>query len=405
MPWGVQMDLTYSKQHQELQAEIRAFIREKGHLSPRYGGGRKRPDQQELDWQGLLLERGYFARNVPREYGGFGAPADVLETAIIAEELSRGGVSPGLLNVGNLIVVPSFLELGTQEQCEKWVQPTLTGEVFWCIGNSEPGSGSDMANAKTTAVLDGDDFVINGQKIWTSSAHYADMCFLLCRTEPDAPKHKGLSYLLVPMDTPGIDVRPLYTMTERSEFNETFFTDVRVPADQIVMGRGDGWKVAIASLKHERVMLGDPNKQLQRFHAIRELMQNTEVDGTAIFDMPEYRSRLLTLQAEVLAAKFHHMRLLTLADRGEDPGIPGLVQKIYGTTLNHKLSALAVDVLGEAGLAYDPHEVGDDDTATTWHIDYMYDIGLIIGGGTSQIQKNIISERGLGMPREPKPAK
>lgn len=395
------MDLTYSPQHQELQAEIRAFVREKGHLSPKYGGGRKRPDRQELDWQGLLLERGYIARTVPKAYGGYGAAPDILETAIIAEELSRGGVSPGLLNVGILIVVPSFLELGTREQCEQWIRPTLTGEIFWCIGNSEPGSGSDMANARTSAVLDGDDFVINGQKIWTSSAHYADMMFLLCRTEPDAPKHKGLSYLLVPMETPGIDVRPLYTMTERAEFNETFLTDVRVPADQIVMGRGDGWKVAIASLKHERVMLGDPNKQLQRIHAIRELMRTTEIDGTAIIDIPEFRSRLLGLQAEVLAAKFHHLRLLTLHDRGEDPGLPGLVQKLYGTTLNHKLSALAVDVLGEAGLPYDPHEVGDDDPATTWQIDYMYDIGLIIGGGTSQIQKNIISERGLGMPREP----
>lgn len=395
------MDLTYSKKHQELQAEIRAFVKEKGHLSPMFGGGRKRPDQQELDWQGMLLEHGYFARTVPKEYGGFGADSDVLETAIIAEELSRGGVSPGLLNVGNMIIVPSFLELGSKEQCEKWIKATLTGEIVWCLGNSEPGSGSDMANAQTKAIEDGDDFVINGQKIWTSSAHYADMMFLLCRTEPDAPKHQGLSYLMFPMDTPGIEVRPLVTMTERAEFNEVFLTDVRVPMDQIVVGRGAGWKVAIASLKHERVMLGDPNKQLQRFHSIKELMQNTKINGTPIIEMPEYNDRLMRLQAEVIAAKYHHMRVLTMHDKKEDPGIPGLIQKIYGTTLNHKLSSLAVDVLGEAGLAYDPHEVGDDDQATTWHIDYMYDIGLIIGGGTSQIQKNIISERGLGMPREP----
>jgi alkylation response protein AidB-like acyl-CoA dehydrogenase len=228
------------------------------------------------------------------------------------------------------------------------------------------------------------------------------MMFLLCRTEAEAPKHKGLSYLLVPMDTDGIEVRPLVTMTERPEFNETFLTDVRVPMDQIVMGRGDGWKVAIASLKHERVMLGDPNKQLQRLHGIREMMRETVIDGVAVMDLPEYRDRLLRLQAEVLAAKFHNMRLLTLHDRGEEPGIPGLIQKLYGTTLNHKLSALAIDVLGEAGLPYEPHEFGENDPATAWQIDYMYDIGLIIGGGTSQIQKNIISERGLGMPREPK---
>ncbi len=394
------MDLNYSRKHQALQREVRAFIEEKGHLSPRFGGGRKRPDRQTLDWQQLLLERGYIARTVPRAYGGFGAEPDVLETAIIADEFSKAGVSPGLLNQGVLIVVPSLLELGTKEQCERWVKPTLTGDVIWCIGNSEPEAGSDMANARTRAVVDGEEFVVNGHKIWTSSAHYADVMLLLCRTEPDAPKHKGLTYLIVPMDSPGIRVQPLVTMTERAEFNETFLTDVRVPVDQTVMGRGNGWKVAIASLKHERVMLGDPNKQLQRFHNILKLMRETATGGVRIIDMPEYRERLSRLQAEVLAAKFHHLRLLTLHSRGEEPGIAGLVQKVYGTVLNHKLSALAIDVLGEAGLLYDPHEVTEDDPATTWQIDYMYDIGLIIGGGTSQIQKNIIGERGLGMPRE-----
>jgi alkylation response protein AidB-like acyl-CoA dehydrogenase len=398
------MDLTYSTKHQQLRAEIRAFIAEHGHRSPRFGGGRKRPDRQMLDWQALMLEHGYVARTVPRQYGGFGAEPDVLEQAIIADEISAAGISPGFLDVGGLIVAPSLLELGTPEQCERWIRPTLTGEMIWCIGNSEPGSGSDMAAARTRAVIDGDNFVINGQKIWTSSAHFADMMFLLCRTEPEAPKHKGLSYLLVPMDSPGIEVRPLVTMTERPEFNETFLTDVRVPTDQIVLGRGDGWRVAIASLKHERVMLGDPNKQLQRIHRIEALMRETAIAGVPAIEMAEYRDRLLRLQGEVLAAKFHHMRLLTRYDSGEDPGIAGLVVKYFATTLNHKLSALAVDVLGEAGLAYDPHEVAEDDAATTWQIDYMYDIGLIIGGGTSQIQKNIISERGLAMPREPKAA-
>lgn len=399
------MNLTYSKKHQKLQQEIRDFIENYGHLSPRYGGGRKKPDEKELNWQRLLLERGYFARTVPTEYGGFGAEPDILETAIIANELSLAGVSPGLLNQGNLIVVPPLLELGTHEQCLEWVKRTLTGEVIWCIGNSEPGSGSDMANAQTKAVVDGNEFVINGQKIWTSSAHYADMMFLLCRTEPDQPKHKGLSYLLVPMDSEGIEVRPLVTMTERPEFNETFLTDVRVPTDQIVMQRGDGWKVAIASLKHERLMLGDPNKQLQRFQSILKMMKELEINGTRFIDHPLYRDRLAKLQAEVLAAKLHNMRLNSLEDKGRETGVAGYVVKYYGTLLNHKLSALAVDILGEAGVPYDPHEVAEDDIQTTWQIDYMYDIGLIIGGGTSQIQKNIISERGLGMPKDKVPAK
>lgn len=399
------MDLSYSKKHQKLQKEIRSFVEEYRHLSPRYGGGRKKPSQKELNWQKMLLERGYIARTVPKEYGGFGADPDILETAIIANELSVAGVSPGLLNQGVLIVVPSLLELGTKEQCEEWVERTLTGEIIWCIGNSEPGSGSDMANTQTKAVVDGNDFMINGQKIWTSSAHYADMMLLLCRTEPDKPKHKGLSYLLVPMTSQGIDVRPLVTMTERPEFNETFLTDVRVPVDQILMQRGDGWKVAISSLKHERLMLGDPNKQLQRFQSILKMMSENKLNGTRFIDLPVYRDRLAKLQAEVLAAKFHNMRLMTLEDEGREPGVTGLIVKYYGTLLNHKLSALAIDILGELGLPYDPHEVTEDDVQTTWQIDYMYDIGLIIGGGTSQIQKNIIAERGLGMPKEKVSAK
>jgi alkylation response protein AidB-like acyl-CoA dehydrogenase len=310
-------------------------------------------------------------------------------------------VSPGLLNQGVLIIVPTLLELGTPEQCRTWVRRTLTGEVIWCMGNSEPGAGSDMANAQTRATVEGGEFVVNGHKIWTSSAHYADVMLLLCRTEPAAPKHKGLTYLIVPMDSPGVTVQPLVTMTERAEFNETFLDNVRVPLDQTLKGRGEGWAVAISSLKYERVMLGDPNKQLQRLHGILALMRETLIGGTPAIDIPEYRDRLSRLQAEVLAAKYHHLRLLTLHGNGEEPGLAGLVQKLYGTTLNHKLSALAVDVLGEAGLTYEPHEAEPDDVATNWQIDYMYDIGLIIGGGTSQIQKNIIGERGLGMPREP----
>jgi alkylation response protein AidB-like acyl-CoA dehydrogenase len=396
------MDLAYSDRHKLLRSEIREFIAKEGHRSPKFGGGRKRPDQQALDWQKLLLERGYFGRTIPVEYGGFGADPDVLETAIIADELSRAGIFPGIMNQGISMLIPTLLEVGTEEQRKRWIKPTLYGDIIWCQGYSEPGSGSDLANAQTRAVVDGDDFVINGQKIWTSSAHFSDMMFLLCRTEADASKHRGLSYLLVPMDAPGIEVRPLVSMTERAEFNETFFTDVRVPTDQIVMGRGDGWKVANITLKHERMLLGDANKHLQRFHRIENLLKETEVDGIALIDMPEYRDRLARLQGEVLASKFHHLRLLTEQHKGEDSGVKRMIVKYFGTVLAHKLSALAIDALGEAGLPFDPRdEAKEDDDATTWQIDYMYDIGLIIGGGTSQIQKNIISERGLGMPREP----
>ena len=396
------MDLSYGPKYRSLQTEVRGFIEKHGHGSPRTGGGRKRPDRRALDWQGLLLEHGYVARAVPKEYGGFGLPLDVMELAIIADAFAKAGVSAGIMNQGISMLVPTLLEVGTPEQCARWIAPTIRGDIIWCQGYSEPDSGSDLAAARTHARIEEGNFVINGQKIWTSSAHFSDMMFLLCRTETDKPKHTGMSYLLLPMDSPGIEVRPLVTMTGRAEFNETFFTEVRVPLDQIVMGRGEGWRVANITLKHERQMLGDPNKLSHRYARLVELMERTTLDGVRCMDVPEYRERLMKLQGEVMASKFHGLRLLTAQGRGEDPGVSRLIVKLLGTLIAHRLSSLAIDVLGAAGLAYEPQgEMIDDDEATTWQIDNMYDIGLIIGGGSSNIQKNIIGERGLGLPREP----
>jgi alkylation response protein AidB-like acyl-CoA dehydrogenase len=398
------MDLTLSDRHRALQEEVRRFIAAHGHLSPPVGGGgRARPDRRALDWQARLIEHGYAARAVPREYGGYGAAPDVLEAAIIAEEFNKAGISLGIQGQGIRMLVPTLLEVGTEEQRRRWIGPTIRGETIWCQGYSEPEAGSDLASLRTRAeVVDGQ-FVINGQKIWTSSAHFADMMFLLCRTEPDRPKHEGISYLLVPMDAPGIEVRPLATMTGHATFNEVFFTDVRVPLDAVVLGRGQGWRVANVTLKHERMMLGDATKLMHRLHRLRLVLAETRVEGVPLLDRPQWRDRLMRLQSEVLAAKYHQMRLLSEAARGVESGLGLLVVKYYGSTLAWRLAALAVDALGDAGLAYEPHDdVGEDSAATAWYADYMYDLGLIIGGGSSNIQKNIIAERGLGMPREPK---
>ena len=303
---------------------------------------------------------------------------------------------------GISMLVPTLLELGTEEQKQRWIAPTLAGEVVWCQGYSEPGSGSDLASLRTSATEDGDDFVINGQKIWTSTAAQADMIFALIRTEPNAPKHAGISYLIFSMNTPGIEVRPLVDMTGNAGFNEVFFTDVRVPKTQIVGRRGEGWNVANATLKYERGMLGDPNAAEQRLAAIIDLMKEETVDGQRLIDNPLFLDRLMKLQGEVLAMKFNGLRLLTAALNGDSPGLAGLVVKLRGCELNHQLAALAIDALGELGVLYDgsPHLRAHG----AWQQRYMFDLGLIIGGGTAQIQKNIISERGLGMPREPKAA-
>jgi alkylation response protein AidB-like acyl-CoA dehydrogenase len=394
------MDLAYSAEYEGFRAETRAFLEANRHRFPSGWGGGNRPGPELLAWQRLLIEHGYAARTIPREYGGYGAEPDVLKSRIIAEEFTRARAPSGLSGQGISMLVPTLLEVGSEEQKRQYIAPTLRGEIIWCQGYSEPGSGSDLASLQTRAVEDGRDFVINGQKIWTSTAQYADMIFCLVRTEAERAKHQGISYILFPMNTPGIEVRPLKTMTGHAEFNEVFFTDVRVPQENVVGGRGAGWFVANATLKHERGMLGDPNAAGSRLSAIIELMNTETVDGQTLMQNPVMRDRLMRLQARVLAMQFHGLRLLTAAASGDDVGLARLIVKLEGCELNHQLAAFAIDVLGELGVLYEgsPHLRAHG----SWQRMYMFDLGLIIGGGTAQIQKNIISERGLGLPREPK---
>ncbi|CAN7540933.1 acyl-CoA dehydrogenase family protein [Phenylobacterium sp. LjRoot164] len=391
------MDLRLTPEMEGFRDEVRSFLTKH---RDRYVGDAPRPREAALEWQRLLIEHGYAARTIPKAYGGYGAAPDVLKSRIIAEEFTGAGAPRGFANQGISMLVPTLLEVGSEEQKQRWIGPTLRGEVVWCQGYSEPGAGSDLASLQTKAVEDGDDFVISGSKIWTSTAAQADMIFCLVRTEPDAPKHDGISYLLFPMTTPGIEVRPLKTMTGSAEFNEVFFTDVRVPKSAVVGGRGRGWFVANATLKHERGMLGDPNATEARLHALLELMKSETVDGRRLIDDPVFCDRAMQLQARVLTMKFNGLRNVTASVNGESSGMAGLVVKLQGCELNHQIAVLAIDALGELGVLYEdgPHLRAKG----SWQWNYMFDLGLIIGGGTAQIQKNIISERGLGMPREPK---
>jgi len=384
------MDLTLTPELAAFRGEVRAFL--DAHRAEHEGGAPKDPKA----WQRLLIENGYAARTIPREYGGYGAAPDLLKGRIIAEEFIAANAPRGMSGQGISMLVPTLLEVGSEEQKTRWIPPTLRGEIIWCQGYSEPGAGSDLANLQTKAVEDGEDFIINGSKIWTSTAAQAQMMFCLVRTEPDKPKHEGISYVLFPMDTPGIEVRPLKTMTGQAEFNEVFFTDVRVPQANVVGGRGRGWQVANTTLKHERGMLGDPNATEARLKSLIELMKSETVDGQRIIDNPIFRDRLMQLQARVLAMKFNGLRTLT----DDTAGLARLVVKLQGCELNHQVAALGIDALGELGILY--HDGPHLRAKGRWQWNYMFDLGLIIGGGTAQIQKNIISERGLGMPREPK---
>ena len=392
------MDLSYGSSYEEFRQQVSTFLAEHKDRAPRGGNMRS---QATLDWQQLLIENGYAARTIPREYGGFGAEPDLLKSRIIAEEFGNARVSPGLGGQGISMLVPTLLEMGTEEQKQQFIQPTLRGEMVWCQGYSEPGAGSDLASLRTAAVLDGDEWVVNGQKIWTSTAHLADWIFCLVRTEPDAPKHKGISFLLFDMKTPGIEIRPLVDMTGVANFNEVFFTDVRVPKHQIVGQRGDGWLVANSILGNERDSLGNPDATLTRLNALLEIMKEETVDGQRLIDNPVFLDRAMKIQSEVMAMRFNDLRVLSAkVNKSSDAKLARMIVKLQGTELRHELEGLAIDVMGELGLAFGDNPYLRD--GGSWQNQYMYFLGLIIGGGTSQIQKNIISERGLDMPREPK---
>ncbi|MCZ6709541.1 MAG: acyl-CoA dehydrogenase family protein [Gammaproteobacteria bacterium] len=391
------MDLSYGPEYEQFRDEVERFLGSRANDVP-HGGGQRAP--KVLAWQRTLIEHGYAARTIPEAYGGYGADPDILKSRIISEEFARARVSQGMGGVGISMLVPTLLEMGSEDQKREFISPTLRGEMIWCQGYSEPGAGSDLASLRTSAVLDGDEWVINGQKIWTSGAHIAHWMFCLVRTEPDAPKHQGISFLLLRMDTPGIEVRPLVDMTGVANFNETFFTDVRVPKHQIVGARGEGWMVANAILGHERDSLGDPNVTQSRLNALIELMKTETVDGQRLIDHPTYRDRLMRIQGRVMALRFNDLRILSAKLNNADARLARMIVKLQGTELRHDLEGLAIDAMGELGLAYGDNPYLRDHGS--WQNQYMFYLGLIIGGGTSQIQKNIISERGLGMPKEPK---
>ena len=403
------MDLNYGSEYKEFTEKLKKFCKKYSgvHFSDSskipLAGSFKSGDlkMKRSDWQKLLIENGYFARSIPREYGGYGGETDIIKNRIIASEFAKAKVPPPMGGQGIDMLVPTLLELGTEEQKQKYIKPTLHGEIIWCQGYSEPNAGSDLASLQTKGELIEGNWVINGQKIWTSTAQYSQMMFCLVRTEPDATKHAGISYLLIPMDTPGIEIRPLVDMTLNAGFNEVFFTDVTIPEENIVGKRGEGWAVANATLGHERGSLSDPNVMMNRLNSLIERMKDETINGEKVIDNPVYLDKLMKIQAKVIAFQSNSLRVLSAKlNKNQDVKIAGMIQKFVGTELRHELEGFAIDIMGELGTLYENSPNIRD--GGSWQVGYMYFLGLIIGGGTSQIQKNIISERGLGMPREPK---
>src|SRR5262245_13164389 len=300
--------------------------------------------------------------------------------------------------MGVQMVGPTLIQFGSDDQKGRYLPRILTADEIWCQGYSEPGAGSDLASLKTRAELVGDEFIVNGQKVWTSNAQIADWRLCMVRTNPSAPKHRGISYLLIDMKTPGVTVRPLIQMTGDAGFNEVFFDNVRVPRQNLVGELDHGWQVANATLAHERNMLGSTTRTQQMFNGLLRLAQTRRRNGKAASADPVLRQKLAALMIRVEAMKYHSLRQLTDALHGRHPGIAASTNKLVSTELNHDIAALALEVMGNYGpLARSSAHVLD---RGVWPYEFMFTLGLIIGGGTSQIQKNIISERGLGMPRQ-----
>jgi alkylation response protein AidB-like acyl-CoA dehydrogenase len=390
------MDLTYGPEYERFRGEVRAFLAE--HWRP--GDGRA----DVAAFRREAVAAGYLYRSIPRRYGGSEQPSDVLAARVIREEFTAVRAPMELRSLGTQLLVPTLLEAGAEWQRERFVEATITGQIKWCQGYSEPGAGSDLASLRTTATLTGDRWVIRGQKVWTSFAHEADYMFLLARTDPDAEQRKGISYLLVPMDQPGIEVRPLRQITGESEFNEVFLTDATTAADWIVGQPGQGWAVANTTLKHERAWVGDVAEADHLMNRLILLARQTPGPaGRPWIEDRRMRSRLMEVQGYVEAHRYSGYYQLSRSLKGESTGALGLTNKISSTNIAERIAAIAIDILGDASLlphtgAGHPAEAGPE----RWMYQYFGSLGSAIAGGASNIQRNIIAQRGLDLPRDPR---
>jgi alkylation response protein AidB-like acyl-CoA dehydrogenase len=384
------MDLKYSESDERFRAEIRAWLERELPNPPARPGPEDWRARRDYDtaWQRKLFDAGYAGINWPKEVGGRGASPT--EQLIFLEETERAGAPyVGVNFVGLLHAGPTIIAEGTGQQKARYLPGILKGDDVWCQGFSEPGAGSDLASLQTRAVRDGDEYVVSGQKIWTSFGHVSDYCELLVRTDPEAPKHRGITWLVMPMDAPGIDVRPLRTIAGSEEFCEMFLDEVRIPVENRVGAENDGWRVAMVTFSFERGT-AFVSELIASMMLLRRLAGEAKRRGS--WDDAGIRREIGRLTAELDALWALTKRNVTQAERGTGvPGLGGSVFKLAYSEARHAMGDLGLRVLGPDALS------NDDEQVRGW----VHAMSISIAAGTSQIQRNIVGERILGLPKEP----
>ncbi len=391
------MDFNYSAEDEAFRSEFRAWLERNAPKDARFAlemlaTEDDRDWPQKIAWCKKLASGGWLGIDWPTAYGGRGA--SVLQPIIYHDELQRVGAPLPFIGSGLSLIGPTLMHWGTEEQRRRFIPRILSVDEIWCQGYSEPNAGSDLASLQTRAAEDGDDFVVNGQKVWTSGAQHSDWCFLLVRTDPDAPKHRGISYLLVDMRSPGITVRPLVQMTGARGFNEVFFEDVRVPKKNIVGEKNQGWQVAITTLMFERNVSRNAEGQLRE---LASLARRLERNGRSAWADTSVRQKIAAMECEAQAIKYTWYRQLTRRLKGLPPGPEGSILKLCSTELNMRIQLYAAELLGPYGQFEHGAPFALDNGQ--WSFRLLSARSGTIAAGTNQIQHNIIGERILGLPK------
>jgi alkylation response protein AidB-like acyl-CoA dehydrogenase len=392
------MDLTWSPEEDAFRTEVRDWLAANLPEENKALGEDEFDDDPasfefRRDWQRTLGEAGYLAMHWPKEYGGGGRT--LVEQIIFNEEYAKANAPQPVNSLGLNLVGPTLMTHGTEEQRKRFLKNILTAEEIWCQGYSEPNAGSDLAGLQTKAEIVGDEFVINGQKIWTTLAPFGDWIFVLCRTDQQAPKHQGISYILCDMNQPGVEVRPIKQMSGTSGFGEVFFTDARTPRDMLVGDLNDGWRVAMTTLMFERGgnILGSAVRFRRMMTQLRELAEQTPLAGNGgrAIDDPVIRQRLGKLLCEVELLRRNSERAMSPILHGEAPGPESSMGKLFWSEWYVRATELAMEILGKDGLI--------SKQSNQWLMEYLAARASTIYTGTSEIQRNILAERVLGLPR------